>query len=821
MTKRAAYYLLGAAGGICLMLLLAAGTARLIFSQRAPGSLRAPGLPQRMRELPIRRRHDLEKPRRLDAWSIIGPGGGGTFYHPAISPHDPNFVFATTDMTGCFVSEDGGRTWREFNLRLTCRFIFDPKLPNRVYALAENAGLWRTDDHARTWSLVYPEGSSVKAIWYLDDEAEPQLQTSKGYPDPLTALAIDPEDSDTLYAVIPDELRVSHDAGRNWQALAKGVAARSIFMDPRSPRANRKLYLVAGNSTGVWDGAKYTGNLKVEGSTWFYGWAFGTSASGKSLLYTANDYVLQNGELKGGGILASEDGGLTWRSLNEGLLKLVERGSYPEFTAIATSSHHPETIYVAFYHWYLPNDRRPYYGVARTTDGGASWKIVRIESGEIAGNMRDSWISDRFGPDFGDQPLDMGVDERNPDLIYTADLGRLMRSTDGGNTWDAVYSQGAANGYTSTGLDVTTCYGVHFDPFDPRRMFISYTDIGLFRSVDGGESWMSSTVNGVPRAWQNTTYWVEFDPAVQGKMWAAMSGTHDLPRLRMFLKPGSTASMRGGVMLSSDGGNTWKSAGRGLPEMAVTHILLDPRSPAQSRVLYATGFGRGVFKSSDGGQSWTAKNRGIPGGEPLTWRMAMDSRGVLYVVTVRRSQDGNFGNAMDGCLYRSRDGAESWERVALPEGLNGPVGITVDPRDPGRLYVAAWGRYKLYAAGVFPQQGGVFLSEDEGLHWSNVLDRSRRIYDVTVDPKHPEVVYATGFEASAWRSADRGRTWRRIRGYNFKFGHRVIPDPADSSQVYITTFGSSVWHGPAEGDPHAVEDVVAPAPLLFTNSERP
>ena len=37
-------------------------------------------------------------------------------------------------------------------------------------------------------------------------------------------------------------------------------------------------------------------------------------------------------------------------------------------------------------------------------------------------------------------------------------------------------------------MDVTTAYGVHFDPFNRQRLFITYTDIGLFRSEDGGES---------------------------------------------------------------------------------------------------------------------------------------------------------------------------------------------------------------------------------------------------------------------------------------------------------------------------------------------
>ena len=65
------------------------------------------------------------------------------------------------------------------------------------------------------------------------------------------------------------------------------------------------------------------------------------------------------------------------------------------------------------------------------------------------------------------------------------------------------------------GLDVTNSYGYHFDPFDSKRQFITYTDIGLFRSEDGGTSWMSSTA-GVPRRWVNTTYWMVFDPEGEG-----------------------------------------------------------------------------------------------------------------------------------------------------------------------------------------------------------------------------------------------------------------------------------------------------------------
>jgi photosystem II stability/assembly factor-like uncharacterized protein len=104
---------------------------------------------------------------------------------------------------------------------------------------------------------------------------------------------------------------------------------------------------------------------------------------------------------------------------------------------------------------------------------------------------------------------------------------------------------------------------------------------------------------------------------------------------------------------------------------------------------------------------------------------------------------------------------------------------------------------------------------DGGATWSNVLRSDQHIYDVAIDPRDPSNLYACGFESSAWRSTDHGETWQRIRGFNFKWGHRVIPDPLDPARIYITTFGGSVWHGPAEGDPAAVEDIVTPA-LAFS-----
>jgi photosystem II stability/assembly factor-like uncharacterized protein len=163
------------------------------------------------------------------------------------------------------------------------------------------------------------------------------------------------------------------------------------------------------------------------------------------------------------------------------------------------------------------------------------------------------------------------------------------------------------------------------------------------------------------------------------------------------------------------------------------------------------------------------------------------------------------GDGGDGAIYKSVDGAETWSPVPLPAGVNGPNGLAIDPGDPQRMYLAAWGR----ATGTHGEGGGIYLTTDGGANWRAVLDRDRHVYDVTIDPRNPELLYAAGFESSAWRSTDRGEHWTRIPGFNFKWAHRVIPDPEDPAKVYITTFGGSVWHGRVDGADKPV-DIMTP-----------
>ena len=689
---------------------------------------------------------------RADGWRIVGPGGGGSLFHPTVSPHDSRTALVACDMTGAYLTRDGGASWRIVNLGDAVQFfLFDPTNARVIYAKA--LGVFRSADGGETWTRFFPR--DVRKITMGDDHASGRIVASAQPSAEVTAMAIDPADSRSLYLALGSALWTSSDAGVAWRKAADlPGAARRIWIDQRSREDDRTLYVAGPDSLYIRSQGRWR-SVPLPGSV--------TQISGAPPVFYATAL---------GKIHVSTDSGLFWRDS-------PLPGFQGQATAIAASQEHPEIAYVSYSGLRAPV--RATWGVAKTTDSGQHWEPVYD-------HVSDSWLSERFGAAWAGNPIGLGVAPHDPSIVYATDSGRVMRTADGGRTWNSVYSRRAPDGnWTTNGIDVTTCYGIHFDPSDARHIFISYTDIGLWASDTAGASWYSATRAGVPGQWQNTTYWMEFDPAVRGRMWAAMSGTHDLPRAKMW-RSASPDSYTGGVVRSDDGGRSWRVQNNGMPQTAATHILRDPAG-----ALYVTGFGRGVFKSTDGGEHWALHNAGISGERPFAWRIVRDSQGWLYLIVARRSDDGAFGNAGDGALYRSTDGAEHWSRVPLPAGLNGPNGLAVDPHNPARLYLAAWGRSTPEGAA----DGGIYLSTDRGATWRSVLDQDRHIYDVTVDPKDVRVLYATGFESAAWRSADRGLTWKPIPGFDFKWGHRVIADPQDRGMIYITTFGGSVWHGPA------------------------
>ncbi len=773
---------------------------------------------------------------RLDKWRVVGPGGGGTMRRPAISPHDPKVVILGCDMTGAYLTGDAGASWRMINFgSVPTAFAFDPAKPSVVYAGAE--AVYKSEDAGRTWRVVLPDpakntvgrsiGDHGDRVIFSDDPAFPGGRNVT-----VHAIAVDEDDASRVFVALsaadspvpgtpasPTLLLGSMDGGRSWSRTA-GFASERIF-GLRSDGAGSSLRALG--ETGAYAGSGTSlQHFPAPAGARFTSGSFGRDPrSGVVFAYATLPIARAGGALTGG-VQTSEDGGRTWRAANGTLLEAVReagsgeawgpaRGSLPSVGPIAASAHFPLEAYVGLRGLLLAGrGDKPWNGIAKTSDGGKTWSVVHAESDQPSSNLAGSWIEPRAAEDghsvWFDSPYDLAAAPNDPAVAYATDLFRTYRTVDGGNTWAQVNSEGLGNDrWTTRGLDVTTTYGIQFDPHDPQRVYIPYTDIGLFRSDDGGETWTGSTT-GIPRHWRNTTYWLAFDPEVKDLVWGGFSGTHDLPRPKMWRRT-DPARFQGGVAVSTDGGRHWTLSNGGMAESAVTHVLLDPKSPRGQRTLYAAAFGRGAYKSVDNGRTWALKNDGLapdPRSQPFAWRLTLSGDGTLFLVVARRSERGRSGDVDDGALYRSTDGAEHWTRLALPSGTNGPNGLTVDPADPKRLYLSAWGL-------THPDGdtgGGIFLSTDVGATWRHVLRDAQHVYDVSVDPRNPAVLYACGFDQAAFRSTDRGETWRRVGGFNFKWGQRVVPDPRDPALIYVTTFGGSVWHGPAAGDPSATEDVV-------------
>jgi photosystem II stability/assembly factor-like uncharacterized protein len=694
-------------------------------------------------------------------------------------------------MTGGYVTRDNGQSWQMFNLRGGISvFAFDPLTPHVIYA--GNAALWRSSDAGRTWKMIFPSPDRNTIEHQTGDHSDYSLTSDDpSYPGgDISAIAIDSHGdktsadrgSEKLYASFqqkgqPSVIVSSQDGGRSWTRLTT-VPNRVLLLTPQGSGliavSGSAAYRIAAN-----------GEVSELGS-------IGTSVRAVSAAHSGGAlWIYATGQ--DGKVYLSQDNGVHWKTITPELNQ-----STGHFEAIATSDLHPEVGYAGFRD--LRTGEGPenlFDGIAKTTDSGHTWKIVFQESTHAATNLTGTWIEQRASKNgvsiFYDSPYSLGVAPSDPNVAYATDLFRTYRTLDGGATWEEMNSKQTDGGWTSRGLDVTTNYGVQFDPFDSRHMFIDNTDIGLFQSTDGGDSWRS-TSDSLPENWRNTTYWLAFDPAQRGLIWGAFSGTHDLPRPKMW-RTRSPRSFSGGVAVSTDGGIHWQPSNSGIPEDAITHILLDPSSPVGTRTLYACAFGRGVYKSTDNGRTWVQKNDGIEGKDPFAWRITSSADGSLYVVVARRSEGKDLSASGAGAIYRSTDKAEHWQRVDLPASVTGPTGLEIDPRDPQRLYLTAWGQEGQNA----DRNGGVYVSENGGKTWRSLFTQSQHVYDLTIDFHHPDTLYITGFDAAAYRSTDRGAHWARIDGYDFKWGHRIILDPNDPGKIYISTFGGGVWHGPAAG----------------------
>ena len=769
------------------------------------------------------------------AWKVIGPGGGGGVMKPAISPFDDHFVMLHCDMTAAYISLDGGENWNMKNLwNVPEDFEFDPVDPHTVYVAtrgfshSEDRGsgismLYRSNDRGGSWEIIFPDVAKAKGGFekLQSYDLKPSGVIEGAIDGSIMKVAVDPSDNQSIYLGLAplkdymspgvrsqniDSAMLVHSGnnGRIWSVIARlpGESVRAIFPAGATGLQDEVLVFTESACMRMNERTGQVRQLRLPVNRIIA--VEGGKGSDGCRIYIQSAMRNENGEITGG-MFVSKDYGESWMQINAGLLDAVVEGGFLRFrTGLAVCKSQPDVAYISVI---SPEKKRDggvedVYCIYKTTNVGERWEpVLRGSSaGYLTGNFDGSWMEESYSPGWGGAPIDLGVAPRNPDVCYAGDNGRGYKTVDGGKTWHQVYSRNLPDGsYTSRGLDVTTCYGIHFDPFDKNHFFICYTDIGLFHTFSGGKSWIHS-LTGVPFEWVNTCYQVTFDPDVKGRVWSAWANAHDLPRTKMFSSRGFN-NYRGGVAISDDHGRNWRTSNRGMPENAIcTGILLDASSPADARTLYVSVFDKGVYKSVDGGKNWTETNRGL--GENLfAWQIRRNVEGRLFLLCARGLKD---GDVVDGIVFYSDDQAGTWIQMTLPEGVNGPHDILIDPENARRMYLSCWPR----KTGDGDLYGGVYKTEDGGETWRQVFDPRIRVNAAAADPVKNNVLYINTFQNVAYRSDDFGETWKRIEGYRFKWGQRPIPDPHNPGMLFLTTYGGSVFYGPAEGVSGAFEGIV-------------
>ncbi len=507
------------------------------------------------------------------------------------------------------------------------------------------------------------------------------------------------------------------------------------------------------------------------------------------------------------GVYASTDRGLTWFRSSTGM-----GNERIEALAVDPDDHE---IYAA--------GQRRFF---RSTDQGAHWTVL----GSLPPESQST-----------EKLLALAPGE--PDVFFLAIANVLYRSTDFGQTWTQVLTNGPV------------LLSVLVDPNDPESVFVGIPTPGaLLHSADAGATWAPVTnvqaspdlppepfIFGVPeitaadtdpttlfavsarRLYRSTdagASWVVIEVPAPGPDFntninSVVATPGPNPRIYVF-QQGSLAD-RSKLFVSEDLGATWTLV---TDQARGTHLRVD----LTIGEIFSLDIG-GLGITEDEGATWrfaplgvqsclsgfprpTPKIRFVPGrvytvvsGRVWVSHNNGQSWAVLgqdlieQCVAVRDlavdPRPGFLWAATVDSVYRSRDGGATWTRSLGPvsTGDGGPFqSVTL-----------------LDARTILFSGFGIWRSGDRGRTWTNPLpgpvrheefdepDFQRSVYRVRVDPGNPQIVYAGVIESgerhppqvlpNVYQSLDGGRTWRRISDQ----GYVVAIDPSNPRTLYLGT----------------------------------
>ncbi|MCA1596894.1 MAG: hypothetical protein LC772_10795, partial [Chloroflexi bacterium] len=306
-------------------------------------------------------------------------------------------------------------------------------------------------------------------------------------------------------------------------------------------------------------------------------------------------------------------------------------------------------------------------GFARSQDGGSTWQWGA--KGSPWGNTFFELAADPAVPgrvwaaasDQHDIPHWTQQEGATPGLG-----GGVVVSLDGMKTWKAA----------GTGLPNSAVVSVILDPKSPpdrRRLWASLWSRGVYRSDDGGLTWVDkSTGLGYPGNLNSYRLQLSAD----GLLYCSVA---------MRRVNGNHYPVPGGLWRSRDGGDTWECATDSLKPSGMIDFALDPRD---TRTMYlcqmSTPAGElgGAYKTVDGGQNW----------RKLPLKVRTDEPYVHAFTPILHPRDPNvvFVTTEGEGIWISRDAGATWQEFrAIP--FMTAHRITFDPVDSHIIYITTFG----------------------------------------------------------------------------------------------------------------------------------
>ncbi len=528
----------------------------------------------------------------------------------------------------------------------------------------------------------------------------------------------------------------------------------------------------------------------------------------------------------GGGLWKTTDGGLNWEPVTDGQIESASIG------AVQVCEADPDVVYMGTGETQMRGNVQQGDGAYKSVDAGETWTRVGLRETQNIARIRIhpddcdvAWVA-AFGKHSANNP------ERG-----------VFKTTDGGETWRKVLYRSDRAGAVDVSVDATNPDVLYASLWEAWRrswgMSSGGEDSGLYKSMDGGESWTEITANVGLGEGPVGKIGVAVSPANPDRVWALIEHEPD-----------------GGVWRSDDAGATWERVNdeRKLRQRAFyyTRVYADPND---EDVMYALN--TGLYRSTDGGETFPRGIRVPHGDNHDLWIAPSDSDRMV--------------NANDGGANVTFNGGESWTdqdystaqfyRVITTEhtpyhicggqqdnstacipvrGWNhmaarGPgnrswyyaVGgcesgyVAPSPVDLNVFYAGCYGgslsRFDMStgaarAVNVWPENPMGQSSED-------LVERVQWTFPIVFSHHDPDVLY-TGTQA-VWRTTTEGQSWERIspdltRADAATMGPSGGPITKDQTGVetYATVFAIApsyhdaqvIWAGSDDGLVHVTRN---------------